>query len=343
MRSPRRHPATLTDVARAAGVHSSTVSRALDPAKQHLLSAETRSRISEIADSLGYQTNTLARSLRTGTTGLVGVIAPDVANPFIGQFLRGAEDVLQSAGQMLMIAESHDDSETLAGIVQQMVTRRLDAVIVTAARRGDEGALARAAESLPVVLAVRSLEHSHLPTVVHDDRLGAQLAADHLIGLGHQRLAQIRGSEDISSFRDRAGGFAERLERSSARDVSLAQIAAEPSVDQGQDLTELLVDLPPGERPTGIFAHNDLLAVGAVAALRARGLRCPEDVSVIGYNGSPLTDFVQPPLTTVRVPTLELGSRTGRLVTALLSGAEPVEEGALLPELVLRQSTCAPS
>jgi len=239
----RRSAATLNDVARAAGVHPSTVSRALDPLRQHLLSPETRSRVAQVVESLGYQVNTVARSLRTGSTGLVGVVAPDVANPFIGQFLRGAEDVLHGTGRMLLIAESHDDAETLASVLQQMVTRRLDALIVTAARRGDEASLTKAAAALPVVLAVRSLESGNLPTVTHDDRLGARLAAEHLVQLGHERLAQIRGSDDISSIRERSLGFADFLARSSARDVSLPDLAAEPNVDQGRELATRLLEL----------------------------------------------------------------------------------------------------
>lgn len=342
MQSGRRNPATLTDVAQAAGVHPSTVSRALDPAREHLVSPETQIRIVQVAESLGYQKNTVARSLRTGSSGLVGVVCPDVANPFIAQFLRGAEEVLQNAGQMLLIAESHDEPGTLKEVVQQMVTRRLDALIVTAARRGDEAALGRAAESLPVVLAVRSLEFGDLPTIAHDDRLGARMATEHLIGLGHHRLAQIRGSEDISSFRHRANGFADLLARSSARDVSLPELAVEPNVEQGQKLANELLDLPDDERPTAIFAHNDLLAVGTLAAINARGLHCPQDVSVIGYNDSPLTDYLSPPLTTVRVPTAELGHRAGRTVVDLLAGAEVPAAAPLPPDLIIRQSTAAP-
>lgn len=339
----RRSAATLDDVARAAGVHQSTVSRALDPARQHLLSPETRSRVAQVAESLGYQVNTVARSLRTGSTGLVGVVAPDVANPFIGQFLRGVEDVLHGTGRMLLIAESHDDAETLAGVLHQMVTRRLDALIVTAARRGDETSLTKAAVTLPVVLAVRSLESGGLPTVTHDDRLGARLAAEHLFQLGHERLAQIRGSDDVSSFRERAIGFADLLARSSARDVSLPDPATEPNVDQGHELATRLLELDARQRPTAIFAHNDLLAVGALAAIADRGLRCPEDISVVGYNDAPLTDHLAPPLTTVRVPTAEMGVRAGRLVTALLAGTDAHSVGPLHPELVIRRSTAAPS
>lgn len=342
MEAQRRTAATLNDVAKAAGVHLSTASRALDPARRHLLSAETRTRVADVAASLGYQVNTLARSLRTGSTGLVGVVTPDVANPFIGQFLHGAEEVLRGSGRMLLIAESHDDAETLADVVQQLVTRRLDALIVTAARRGDEDALSRAAAGLPVVLAVRSLESGGLPTVVHDDRLGARMAAQHLAQIGHQRLAQIRGSDDISSFRERAAGFAEFLARSSARDVSLPEVALEPSIDQGRILAGHLLDLPAAERPTAIFAHNDLLAVGTLAAIAERRLRCPEDVSVIGYNDTPLSAHLAPPLTTVHVPTEELGIRAGHLVTALLTGTAPQVGEPLRPELVVRHSTAPP-
>lgn len=339
----RRSAATLNDVARAAGVHPSTASRALDPTRQHLLSPETRSRVAQVAESLGYQVNTVARSLRTGSTGLVGVVAPDVANPFIGQFLRGAEDALHGTDRMLLIAESHDDAETLASVLQQLVTRRLDALIVTAARRGDEASLTKAAAALPVVLAVRSLESGGLPTVTHDDRLGARFAAEHLVQLGHERLAQIRGSDDISSFRERSIGFADFLARSSARDVSLPDLAAEPNVDQGRELATRLLKLDARQRPTAIFAHNDLLAVGALTAITDRGLRCPEDISVVGYNDSPLTDHLAPPLTTVRVPTAELGVRAGRLVTALLAGTDGHIDGPLHPELVIRRSTAVPS
>jgi LacI family transcriptional regulator len=291
---------------------------------------------------MGYQVNTLARSLRTGTTGLVGVVAPDVANPFISQFLRGAEDVLHASGRMLMIAESHDDSETLEGVLHQMVTRRLDAVIVTAARRGDEANLEKAAQSLPVVLAVRSLEGGNLPTVTHDDRLGARFAAEHLVTLGHRRLAQIRGSEDISSFRERAAGFADLVTASGARDVSLPDVASEPTVAQGKELATRLLSLDASQRPSAIFAHNDLLAVGALAAIANLGLRCPEDISVVGYNDSPLTDHLSPALTTVRVPTAEMGATAGRLVTALLAGTPSEETRRLEPELVIRSSTATP-
>lgn len=339
---PRRSAATLSDVARAAGVHPSTVSRALDPARHHLLSPVTRDRVVEVAESLGYQVNTLARSLRTGSTGLVGVVAPDVANPFIGQFLRGAEDVLHQTGRMLMIAESHDDADTLGSVLHQMVTRRLDGLIVTAARRGDEANLARAAAALPVVLAVRSLESGDLPTVIHDDRLGARLAAEHLVGLGHLRLAQIRGSSDISSFRERSTGFADSLARSDARDVSSSEAAVEPNVDEGRALASRLLALDEPQRPTAIFAHNDLLAVGALAAIGDAGLRCPQDVSVVGYNDSLLTDHLSTPLTTVRVPTAEMGARAGRLLADLLNGSAARTEEALPPELVVRSSTAPP-
>jgi LacI family transcriptional regulator len=243
---------------------------------------------------------------------------------------------------MLLIAESHDDAETLSRVLQQMVTRRLDALIVTAARRGDEVSLGRAAAMLPVVLAVRSLESGGLPTVVHDDRLGAALAAEHLVQLGHRRLAQIRGSDDISSFRERSNGFGEYLARSDARDVSLPVQATDPNVEQGRALAGQLLALPAEERPTAIFAHNDLLAVGALTAIVERGLRCPEDVSVVGYNDSPLTGHLAPPLTTVRVPTAELGVRAARLVTALLAGTQEQLDGPLRPELVVRRSTAAP-
>ena len=337
----RRTPATLKDVAQLAGVHTATASRALDPARRNLVNDQTRERVQAAADEVGYRGNTFARSLRTNSSGMVGVVVADVANPFLPPLLRGIEQELRAEGKLLMIAETHDNSEMLADILEHFTSRRVDAVILSAAHRGDEEAVAGLADVVPVVLAVRSLSINMFPTVTHDDVLGGQLAAKHLVNLGHRRLVQLRGPLDVSSFQGRAEGFASVMATTSARELPLQETASAPTVEEGQRLAELALNSSYG-LPTAIFAHNDLMAVGALQALRERGLSCPRDVSLVGYNDAPLSNHISPPLTTVSLPSLELGRRVATLaIQAIAGSAEPVME-RLPPALVVRASTQRP-
>src|SRR6266540_2185349 len=193
MEKDRRTVATLKDVARLANVHPATVSRALDPAKSDLVNAETRARILQVAQDVGYRVNSFAQSLRKNISGMVGVVVADVANPFLPPLLRGVEQVLRSEGRLLLISETHDDRDTLREILDNFVSRRLDAIILSAAHLDDGDIVAGLATQIPVVLAVRTVSGGRFPTVTHDDYLGGQLAARHLVDLGHRRLAQLRG------------------------------------------------------------------------------------------------------------------------------------------------------
>jgi LacI family transcriptional regulator len=333
--------ATLKDVARLAGVHPATVSRALDPMRSDLVNQATRERIQTVADELGYRVNSFARSLRTNNSGMVGVVVADVANPFLPPLLRGIEQVLRAEGKLLLIAETHDDSETLGEILDHFASRRVDAVILSAAHYGDEAAVAALAAAVPLVLAVRTVGNGLFPTVTHDDVLGGQLAARHLVDLGHTHLAQIRGPLDVSSFQGRAEGFASIMATTAAREVATDNSASAPTVAEGHRLSSVILDSE--DRPTALFAHNDLMAVGALEALRDRGLRCPEDVSIVGYNDAPLSNHVSPPLTTISLPSLELGTRVAALALQEIEGrtGAPVTE-RLPPTLVVRESSAPP-
>jgi LacI family transcriptional regulator len=342
MNARRPKAATLKDVAREAKVHPATASRALDPDREYLVNAETRDRVQRAAAALGYQVNSFAQSLRKGSSGMVGVAVADVANPFLPPVLRGIEQEIRTEGLLLLIAETHDDSATLGEILDHFNSRRVDALIVCAAHHGDLGKVRAVAESVPVVLAVRSLEGADLPTVTHDDVLGGQLAARHLVDLGHRRVAQLRGPGDVSSFIGRAAGFGSVLATTTARDVSLDGAARTPNAAEGFRLASQLLD-GGTDRPTAIFAHNDLMAVGALDALRQHGLRCPEDVSVVGYNDAPMSDHLSPALTSIRLPSLELGKRAARWALAAVHGeALTARVEKLPPELVPRASSGPP-
>jgi len=343
---------TLRQVAELAGVHVGTASRALSDDRAHLVSDETRARVRTAAETLGYRANVLARGLRRGVTATLGIVVPDLANPFTVSVLRGIEAEALANARTPLIAESHDEAERLKGALERMLDNRVDGIIVSAVRLGDEALICELERRLPVVLAVRGFsdlagerEESAVPhyEVLPDDVLGGRLAAEHLIRLGHTRIAQLAGASDNSSFARRSAGYRRAVARNpGVADVSGAEPACDSTVAEGVRLGSLLFDRPPASRPTAVFAHNDLLAVGVIDALRQAGLHCPGDVSVVGYNDAPLIDHIDPPLTTVRLPSFQVGAQAARLAFELSSGARPRAHRTVLePELVVRGSTAA--
>ncbi|MTD53218.1 LacI family DNA-binding transcriptional regulator [Amycolatopsis pithecellobii] len=334
---------TLKDVAVRAGVHVATASRALDPDRRHLVNAETRQRVEAVARELGYRINVLARGLRKGSTGLIGVVVADLGNPFLPPILRGVEEVLGPRGYLIAVSETHEDPETLRRVCEQLVARRVEGIVISAAHAGDGDFLATVEQSVPVVLAVRRVSGGGHHTVTHDDVLGARLVTEHLVKLGHRRLAQLRGPQDVSSFAGRARGFQDVLTEYGCTEVTTGEPAREPTTAEGRRLAAALLAAG-GPRPTAIVAQNDLMAIGALDALGEAGLRCPEDISIVGYNDAPLTGHLTPPLTTVRLPSHALGRRVATtMLSQLDQNQEPPTTVALEPELVIRASTAAPA
>jgi LacI family transcriptional regulator len=330
---------TLKDVADKAGVHPSTVSRALDPEKGYLVRDETVARVRIVAEELGYQGDAVASGLRRGRTNTLGVVVADLGNPFIAPVVRGIENQLDGRGLMALIAETRDDHVRMSRVMNNLAARRVDAAIVTGARSGDARILRRAQQQMPVVLASRYLPGSGLPAIIHDDELGGRLAADHLLRLGHRRIAQLCGPPDISSFHERTTGFRNRLAEDGVVAIETDQTADRPVLAEGRRLMERFLDHY-DELPTAIFAHNDLMAFGALEALGVRGFSCPQDVAVVGYNDTPMTAFTNPPITTVRLPGYELGRMAADTAVMLMEGGQQTGSSLVLqPVLVPRHST----
>src|ERR1700719_2818652 len=199
---------TLADVARAAGVHYSTVSRALDPVSPAQVNPETRQRVQALAKRMGYQKDMVASGLKRGRTHTVAVIAGDLGNPNLAPVLRGIAGGLEQAGLMTLISETQFDSERLERIVNHLMSRRVDAIIMTAAQSLDAPTLRRIRrQGIPLVLAIQTVPGIRLPACTNDDHLGGVLAARHLLSLGHRRLAQLRGPMGLSSFFVRGAWF----------------------------------------------------------------------------------------------------------------------------------------
>lgn len=343
--SPRRRAAavTLRDVAREAGVHPGTASRALDPAKQWLVQPSTRARVESVARQLGYRPDPVARSLRSGQTRLVGVVVADIANPFTSVMLRAIVNTLDGEDYLPVIVETRDDRGRLGFVLDTLASRRVDAIICTAARLGDEETVRQVRErGVPIVLAVRTIPGAPLPSVGHDDRAGGRMVAEHLLSLGHRRLLELRGPFDVQSFRDRHAGFDAEVRAAGLEPFDLGESASTPTVAEGRRLMDVALRLA-RPLPTAIFAHNDAMAIGALEVLESRGLACPAEVSVMGYNDAPLSEHLTPPLTTIGYPSVEVGRFAAEVALQHIEDADRSSPHvSFAPTLIVRGSTAPP-
>jgi LacI family transcriptional regulator len=330
---------TLRDVAERAGVHVSTASRALDSGPSRI-GTETAEKVRSAAAELGYSRDLLASGLKRGMTKSVGVVIANHDNPYNVGLIRGATRVLEADEFVPLVAETAESEERFERLLRHLVGRRVDAVITSAVHLDGGEMLARLlGDEVPVVLAGRGLPSADHNAVLHDDVTGASLAAEHLMSLGHRRIAQLAGPADIDPFVRRARGFSAAIAAGPAREIRLlGPQSVTPTFEEGRRLMRGLLDSR--IRPTAVFAPSDVMAVGALDALATVGLRCPEDVSVVGYNDVRMARFVSPPLTTIELPAEQLGAEAARLaLRAIENPAAPRRTVVLPARLIVRRST----
>ena len=331
-------PVTLREVAALAGVHPATASRALNLETRLLVREDTARRVQEAAQTLGYHPNPVARSLRTRRSHTVGVLIPDLNNPLFPPIVRGLEDRLAAAGYVALIGNTDGDDERERVVFDQLRARHVDGfVLATAHLHG--ALLAGPARDLPVVLVNRLADDRSLPSVSVDNERGMQMSVTHLAELGHRRIAHIAGPQDISTGLTRRRGFlAAMAAHGLAADPELMVVAKAFTVEEGLRCCRQL--LARGLECSAIAAANDMLAVGCYAALEEAGLRCPEDISVVGFNDMPFIDRLRPPLTTIRFSHYQVGTEAAQMLLARIAGETgPARVLYLAPELVVRGST----
>jgi len=328
----------LADVARAAGVHPGTASRALNPLTQDQVSRETSRRVARAAERLGYVPNATARGLRTARTYIVAMIVPDITNPLFPPMVRAAEQVLSRAGYTLVLTDTDNDAATERRQVEQLRARGADGFIIATARWDDPllGELA-----VPAVLINRNTASAHLPYVGADERTGVTLAVDHLVGLGHRRIAYLAGPQDTSTGRERAAAFRQALP-AHGLPTARGQVRPCTAYTEVAGATAARALLTATRGYTAILAGNDLIALGVLSELARAGIACPSEVSVIGFNDLPMVDKLSPPLTTVRLPLADMGRLAAQILLGELDGAEPngrATQSLLGVELAVRGST----
>jgi LacI family transcriptional regulator len=332
-------PPTIADVARLAGVHKATASRALNPRTSGQVNAATARRVVAAAKRLRYQPNTLARSLSTSRSATVGVLVPDLTNPLFPLVVRGIEDVLSAGGYTALLANTDNDPERERAQFEALLSRQVDGFIIATARR-EHPLLERAHEQrTPIVLVNRSTDRPLFPAVTGDDAAGMAAAVTHLVELGHRRIAHLSGPQEMSTGLVRARAFRQAAGLHSLRVADTPVVEAQSyTEDGGLTAARRLLDRKP--RPTAIVAGNDMIALGILQVLRERGLTCPGELSLIGFNDMRFVDKLTPPLTTVHVPHHRLGSEAAQLLLDQLESPDRPAKVVSLPlHLVVREST----
>lgn len=339
---PPVRPPTLRDVAREAGVHPATASRALNPATKSLVNADTVTRVLRVAESLGYRPNPIARSLKTSRSATVGLVIPDLTNPLFPPIVRGIEDVLGPAGYNALVVNTDNDPAREESQVAALRDRQVEGLIVATARLEHPLLDRLQAQGVRMVLINRRTANSAIPSVIPDDAGGIALAVRHLAGLGHRRIAHLAGPQNTSTGVVRERAFLQALKDNGLQDDGrLVAECAQWTEEEGARALRTLLD--DGAEFTGVIAGNDLLALGCYDVFAERGMACPGDLSVVGFNDMPYLDKLRPPLTSVRVPHYEVGAEAARMLLEGLQDPGRHPRSVLLPlTLAERASTAAP-
>lgn len=333
---------TLKEVAQRAGVHVTTASRALNPATSSLVNPATMRRVQAAARELRYQPNAMARGLKTARSMSVGVMIPDLTNPLFPPIVRGIEDVLAASGYTTLIANTDNDTDRQVTLFDTLRARQVDGLIVATAHREDGLFVDAHREGTRIVLVNRRVDSSDIPSVTGDDHDGIAMAVRHLIDLGHRRIAHVAGPQDTSTGRGRLRAFRQAFDDAGLTvDPGFVVEAKGFTEIEGARATRAMLDA--GKLPTAVLAGNDMIALGCLDVFSERRLRCPQDVSLIGFNDMPFIDRLTPPLSTVHVPHYQIGAEAARMLLDRLGNPDLPTKSITLPTtLVLRESTAPP-
>ncbi|MED4979039.1 LacI family DNA-binding transcriptional regulator [Geobacillus stearothermophilus] len=327
--------ASIKDVAKRANVSTATVSRVLRNTGN--VTEETRQRVLEAIEALNYQPNVLGRYLRRMETETVLVVVPDIMNPFFSKVLRGIEAVALKHGYQVLLGDTQNDARLEEQYLNVLPQRQVDGMIFLTARIRKE-LMEEMARQFPIVLACEYLEGADIPTVSIDNISSARKATEHLIRLGHCRIAHLSGPMNIILSRDRLRGYQQALAQHELEaDAALVQ-EGDFTYESGYHLTLKLLALE--KPPTAIFAANDEMAIGAIKAVRHRGGRVPDDVAVVGFDDIQMASIFEPSLTTIAQPMFEIGQKAMELLLALIEGTSARRRQLVLPDRLVIRDSC---
>ncbi|HEY5690759.1 MAG TPA: LacI family DNA-binding transcriptional regulator [Cyclobacteriaceae bacterium] len=337
---------TIKDIARELGISPSTVSRAL---KDHPdISVETKKTVNQLAIKLNYQPNTVALNLRQSKTNTIGVIIPEIVHFFFSTVISGIEDVAYRAGYNVILAQSNESQAREITDLKALFNSRVDGMLMSVSRgtTNFDHIESIVAKGVPFVFFDRVYGNPRLSKVIVDDFAGSKEATLHLIEQGCKRIAHIEGPPNLDISKQRLGGYKEALKENGFKfEDDLVTLCSTGTIEEGKLATEKLLNLK--NPPDGIFATNDPSAMGAMQAIKAKGLKIPDDVAIVGFSNWQFSALMEPPLSSVDQPGFEMGQEAAKLLIRQIdtrgkdrSGKEiPSETKVLKTHLIVRASS----
>lgn len=326
---------TMKDVAERAGVSATTVSHVIN--KTRFVSEEVKTRVLRAMAELNYRPNAIARSLRQKTTHTIGLVISDISNPFFTNLVRGVEDVANKKGYNLVLCNTDERPEKERTYIHVLRQKQIDGLVMAPTGGNQDFISALVEEGFPLVFVDRYLDGIGVPVVAVDNREGAYRAVKHLIDLGHERIAMITGLPSITSTAERFEGYKRALaEHGLVADSGLTR-QGNSRVDGGYSAAIGLLEMCP--RPTAVFVANNLMTIGVMRALQDKGVRCPEDVAIVGFDDFEWASAFRPFLTTVAQPVYELGKTAAEMLVKRIGKKRPrMEKVVLKSSLIIRES-----
>jgi LacI family repressor for deo operon, udp, cdd, tsx, nupC, and nupG len=336
--TPVHKPTSIKDIARLANVSSSTVSRALQ--NSPLISRDTAEKIQHIAKQSGYRVSAIARGLVTQRTKSIGVVVTTIADPFVSEVVDGIEESCNDHGYSVFLANSNADPDRETKVVHSFSERRVEGIIVTSSRVGALYLPLLSEMRIPIVLVNNQHPGEFVNSILIENVKASAEITNHLIQLGHKRIAYLGDRNGYQSDTERFAGYRQALERAGLLFVPERVVHGDGKCEGAGPAIEILMKHP--NRPTAIVCYNDMTAFGALRQLHTFNLRVPEDVSVVGFDDLFIASYMQPPLTTLKQPRRLMGRLAMESLLRLISGGCAETPTKVRAELIVRASTAPP-
>ena len=331
-------PPSIKDIACLAHVSHSTVSRALR--NSPLIDRRTIEKIQRIARKSGYRVSAVARGLVTRKTRTIGVVVTSIADPFVSEVVSGIEQAANDHGYSVFLADSYADPEREVRGVNSFAERRVEGIVVTSSRVGTLYPKLLSEMRVPIVLINNQRRGEFMHSVMIENEEASRLATQHLIGLGHKRIAYLGDRYGYQSDTERLGGYRLALKEAGLPFLSELVVHGDGKPEGGRQAVETLRDLP--EPPTAVFCYNDMSALGALRCIQESGLCVPGDISLVGFDDLFFASYTRPALTTVRQPRKRMGLLAMEILLKLMSGQDSTDTIKVPAELIVRESSAPP-